>query len=106
MYWEETFTIKSLPQYKFRVKRISPIDMLAMTSVMDMENFKKSRENYQFVLEHIEAEYAPNSWLPVKYPNTEQYTPEEIEFNLSALFELVGWFYSNVVEKVFQKSSE
>ena len=49
------FTIKSRPELVFRTKKISPVDLLALTTTIDFENFTKTKETYNFALEHIEV---------------------------------------------------
>lgn len=98
------FTINSREE-SFRVVKISPIDLLALTSQLDMGNFKQSQVLYTFALEHLEVK-VQNTWLPIKTPGREVYNPVGIDSDLIALNELCMWFLNEVVAKPFMKSSE
>lgn len=102
---QNVFTIKSLPELEFRPKKISPIDILSISTTMDLENFNKTKEAYSFALENVEVKIG-DKWFEVKHPGRDVYMPVGIEENLTALNELLGWFFENIIFKSFQKSSE
>ena len=100
----QEFTITSR-QEQFRVPKISPIDLLALQMQTDLENFTQTKVLFTFALEHIEVKMG-EKWTPVKTANKEIYMPFGIEDDFNALNELCGYFLTNVVTKVFPKSSE
>lgn len=102
---QQEFTIENLPDLQFRLMKISPVDLLAMTTQLDFDNFKKTKVLYTFALENIEVKQG-EKWLPVKVAGKEIYTPTEIEDNLIALNQLADWFLDNVVTKSFTESSK
>lgn len=99
------FKIESLPDVQFRVSKISPIDLLAITTQIDFNNFVQTKSLYTFALEHTEVKQG-EKWFPVKIANQEVYTPTTIEENLVALNEIITYFLNEVVTKTFMKSSE
>ena len=102
---QEVFSINSFPDLEFRVKKISPVDLLCLTTTMDLEDFSKTQSSYNFILEHIEVKIN-DKWFNVKITGKDIYMPESLEENLVALNELIEWFFSNVIAPLFQKSSE
>ncbi len=99
------FSIKSLPEYQFKIKKISPVDLLCLTTTMNLEDFNKTKDSYNFILEHMEVKIN-EKWFDVKIPGREIYSPESLETNLIALNELIEYFFSNIIAPLFQKSSE
>lgn len=102
---QEVFNIKSLPDFEFRIKKISPVDLLCLTTTMDLEDFNKTQDSYNFILEHTEVKIN-DKWFPVKIQGKDIYMPESLEENLIALNELIEYFFSNIIAPLFQKSSE
>lgn len=99
------FTVKALPEITFRDARVSPIDLLAIATQVDFDQYRKTKELFQFSLEHIEANIG-NEWLPVKVPGRDVYMPPEIETNYRALNQLCEWYMSNVILPAFPESAE
>ena len=99
------FKIEALPELELRVMRISPVDLLALTTQMDFDKFAQTKEFYKFALEHVEVKQG-EKWFQVKYPDREVYTPTTIEDNLSALNQIIQWFFENVIVPAFPQSSE
>lgn len=97
------FEIKSLPNVKFRVKRVNPIDLLAMSMSMDLGDFKSNKTLVSFALENIETQLG-DKWFPVS--NRGVLTPTALESNLIAMSELTEYFVSNVLFPVFPNASE
>lgn len=97
--------IDSMPDYEFRTKSISPVDLLAITTQTDFEKFAQTKALYAFALENMEVKIG-EKWFPVKLPGREVYMPTDIEENLTALNELIAKFLDEVVAKTFTKSSE
>ena len=99
------FTVESRPGITFREARVSPIDLLAITTQVDFDEYKKNKELFKFALEHLECEIE-GKWLPVKTADREVYMPFGIERNYKALNELVQWYLENVIIEVFTGSAE
>lgn len=102
---QKTFKLESLPEYEFRVGKVSPIDLLAISTQIDFENFKMTKTLMTFCIENAEVKMG-EKWLPVKVKDREVYKPPEIATNIVALNELFMWMMDNVVTAVFPKSSE
>ena len=108
--------------FEFRIGRISPVEMLTISSAgislykkgpdgnftLDFSNEKNVETIntfYNMVFEHIEVKVA-DKWNPVKQKGTEVWWPESIVTNYDLLMDLINWFMSEVVFPVFLKSSE
>lgn len=103
----QEFEIEAMKGTKFRTKYISPVDLLALGSQVDLDDFYKSQLLFTFALEHIEVLIGDNNkWFTVKTPGQEVYMPLGIEENLKALNQLSAWFIENIVIKTFTNSSE
>ena len=92
-------------QEQFRVAKISPIDILAISTQIDFENFKTTKTLMQFCIENVEVKIG-EKWLPVKTKEREIYWPKDIENDFVALNEIFIYMMENVVTAVFPKSSE
>ena len=99
------FKIDALPDIQFREANVSPVELLALSTQVDFDKFQKTKEIFQFSLEHIEC-LIENVWTPVKYPGREIYMPAGIEKNFKALNELCLWYTTNVITEVFTDSAE
>ena len=100
----EEFRIESLPDQAFRVAKISPVDLMAITQTIDFDKFEANRTLINFCLESAEA-LMGETWMPVKTKGREVYQPMGIEGNIIALNEIFLWMMENVVAKAFTRSS-
>ena len=101
----QEFKIESLPTYTFRVAKISPVDLMAITTTIDFEKFETNKTLIGFCLENAEV-LMGEKWLPVKVKGRDVYQPMGIESNLIALNEIFIWMMENVIAATFTKSSE
>lgn len=101
----QEFTIESMPNNKFRVAKLSPIDVLALSSVVDFEKFEQNATLFKYALEHIEVEIG-GKWFVVKQAEKDIYMPMNIEKNYIALRDLIFYFTKEVLGEVFQSSDE
>lgn len=101
----EQFEINSRKGATFRVAKISPVDLLAITQTIDFENFKATKTLINFCLENAEVKVG-EKWLPVKVKDKDIYQPMGIENDFTALNEIFVWMLENVITKTFTKSSE
>lgn len=99
------FTIASDTTLKFRVVKISPVDLLAITTQIDFDKYTQTQMLFKFALEHTEVEQG-GKWFPVKTKDREVYCPLGIENNLVVLNDIITYFLTEVIGKVFPKSSE
>ena len=90
---------------QFRVAKISPIDILAISTQIDFENFKMTKTLMTFCVENVEVKIG-EKWLPVKTKDKEIYWPKDIANDFIALNEIFIYMMENVVTAVFPKSSE
>ena len=101
----DEFKINSLPEKLFRVAKISPVDLMAITQTIDFEKFDANRMLISFCLENTEV-LMGEKWMPVKVKGRDVYQPMGIDSNLNALNEIFLWMMENVIAKSFTKSSE
>ena len=99
------FSIKALPDTTFREGYVSPLDLLAIATQVNFDEFAKTRETFEFALEHIEV-LAGEQWFPVKSKGRDVYMPLDIEKNYQALSQLCEWYVKNVIVPVFPASAE
>lgn len=99
------FRIESKPEYELMIPKISPVDILALTTQMDFDKYLQTKTFYNFALEHTQVKVG-EKWFPVKYPEREVYMPSEIEEDLTALNEIIEYFLREVIMPAFPKSGE
>lgn len=100
----EEFEIDSRKGTKFRVAKISPVDLMAITTIIDFEKFESSKTLITFCLENVEV-LMGQVWMPVKVKGKDIYQPMGIENDFIALNEIFVWMMENVIAKTFTKSS-
>lgn len=98
------FTISNRNEL-FRIGKVTPIELLSISAVLDLEKLNQVTEFITFALEHTEVKVA-EAWLPVKVKGKEIYMPLGIENDILSLNEIVAFVLKEVVEKAFMKSSE
>lgn len=101
----ENFKIEKMPDKEFRVGKISPVDLLAISTTIDFNNFKTQQVLVNFCLEHAEVKVG-ESWQPVKVKDKDVYQPMGIENDLPALTQVWQYMLENVIVKSFTNSSE
>ena len=89
----------------FRVGYISPVELLALSTQIDFQNYEQTKLLYKFSLEHIEVKVG-EAWLPVKTTDKEVYAPQNIANDYIALNELCLYFMQNYIAKTFTQSSK
>ncbi len=99
------FTVESMPNFKFREAYTSPVDLLALSLQVDFDQFKKTKELFEFALEHCEVKVG-EKWFPVKSAGMEAYAPLGIEKNFAALNDICHWYIDTVLMEVFPESAE
>ena len=90
---------------QFRVGKISPVDLMAVTQIIDFEKFEANKTLITFCLENTEV-LIGEKWLPVKTKGREIYQPMGIENDFIALNQIYLYIMENVIAKTFTKSSE
>ena len=101
----EEFKIEALPEITFRVAKISPVDLMAITTMIDFEKFETNKTLINFCLENAEVKMG-EKWMPVKVKGRDVYQPMGIDNNFLALNQVFLWMLENVITKTFTKSSE
>ena len=101
---EKEFKIESRSE-QFRVKKISPVDLMAISTQIDLENLSMTKTLIKFCLENVEVKVG-EAWLPVKMTDKEIYQPKDIVDDMTALNEIFVYMMEEVIVKVFTKSSE
>lgn len=97
------FTIDALPNYQFRVGKISPIEYLTINTFVDFNNFEKTQKLFTFILEHIEVKIG-ETWTKVKEGNV--YMPLQLETNMKAIEQLNFYFLNEILIPLFTESKE
>lgn len=100
-----TFEISKMPGTLFREMKVSPVDILALSTQVDFEQFSKTKELIQFSLEHVEVQIG-DQWFPVKQPGRDVYMPIGLEKKFGAMNQICNWYMDNVVGEVFTDSVE
>lgn len=100
----EEFEVKSLPGTKFRTKRVSPVDLLALSMSMDLKDFDSNKNLLNFALESLEVKMG-DKWMPVKMKGRDVFMPTVLETNMMAISELTDYFMEHVLSPVFQSAS-
>lgn len=100
----QEFTIPGYA-YTFRVRKIRPTTLLAVSTQLDFEDYKHLETCFDFALENIDVKIG-EEWLRVKEPGRDIYMPAEIENDIQFMKKVVTWFITNVIKKVFQNSTE
>ena len=96
-------------KYKYRIKEISPIEILTIAN--DIESFASQRDSkfykafLQRALELCEVEIN-GKWLPIKEENRETYWPASIKTDLKDMREIADTFFTEVIQPVFFGSNE
>lgn len=94
------FTIKGY-ECKFRIKQMNAIELFALRTQIDFENFDHAVDTLNMVLEHIEVQ-CDETWFTVKDRNT--YLPLGIDNDFNAIDEIFNIFMKEF-KAVFQKSN-
>lgn len=101
----EEFKIDSMPERQFRIGKMTPIEVLAISTQINFENFKMTETLITFAVEHTEVKIG-EKWMPVKVKDKEIYQPTEISKNLPALNEIFSFVMEKLVAEVFPNSVE
>ena len=97
---QKEFTIQSMPNNKFRIAKLDPVEVLALGMTTNFEELKQTKVTMAFALEHTET-YVGDKWVQVKQTDRSVYMPMGIETNFKALQELIEYFIQEVLSKVF-----
>lgn len=97
------FILDNFPEYKFRIKRLNAVEILALRTQFQLKNYEKSLSFFNLILSKIEVN-AGDGWLTVYDGNN--FFPAEAETNFALVDGLTGYFLENVLTKVFRKSGE
>lgn len=85
----------------FRIKKLNAIEIFAIKTQIDFDNFKSALDTFNLILENVEVKLDDN-WLPVK--DRSNYYPLGIEDDIVAIDEISAQFMKQFKE-VFQKSN-
>ena len=101
---EKEFNIKTRKE-TFKIAKISPVELLSISTQINFNNLQQTETVFNFALEHTLVKIE-DSWLPVKEKSKEVYWPATMETDFLSLNELITYFLNNVIKKVFTKSEE
>ena len=82
----ENLVIKN---YEFRIKKMNAIEVLALQTVFDVDDYSKVLACFETILEKIEVKIG-EQWVTVKDGNN--YYPADVENNVEIIKELVSYF--------------
>lgn len=74
---------------EFRIKKMNAIEVLALQTVFDVDDYSKTLKCFETILEKIEVKIG-EQWVTVKDGNN--YYPVDIENNIEVIKELVAYF--------------
>ena len=89
----------------YRIGKITPIELLASSTLIGGENLNMTMDLFKFALEHAEVKLG-EKWFPVKAKDAEVYSPNGIENNMLALNEIAKYIFKEAIVKSFTKSNE
>ncbi len=93
------FNIESRKEL-FRIGHVTPVELLSIATVLDLEKLTQVTEFVTFALEHAEVKMG-ETWQPVKVKGKEIYMPLGMENDFAALNEIVAVMLNEVVSKAF-----
>lgn len=100
----EEFRIEGY-ENQFRFKKLFALDILSLQTLVDFNDFEKTKKFYVFIIEHTEVNVG-GTWLNVKEQGREVYTPDRIKNDAKAFQDIITKFMDDVLKPVFQKSNE
>ena len=74
---------------EFRIKKMNAIEVLALQTVFDVDDYSKVLACFETMLEKIEVKIG-EQWVTVKDGNN--YYPADVENNIEIIKELVAYF--------------
>lgn len=74
---------------EFRIKKMNAIEVLALQTVFDVDDYSKVLACFETMLEKIEVKIG-EQWVTVKDGNN--YYPADVENNVEIIKELVSYF--------------
>ena len=95
----------SVGKHNFRNKNLAPTEALALETIVQFDNFEKSKHMYDKIFESIEVQIG-DTWQPLKEQNVDVYMPVGIDEDLTLLNEVAMTFIVKVLQPLFQKSTE
>lgn len=101
---QKEFTVEGRKE-QFRIGKVTPIELLSIATVLDLEKLAQVQEFMTFALEHTEVMMG-ETWQPVKAKGREVYMPIGIEEDIFSLNNIAAFMLQEVVQKAFTKSSE
>lgn len=93
----------TIDNYKFRIKRMNAIELLALRTTINTNSADEMLATYNGFLERIEVNVKDNDWLQVKQGNN--FYPANIESNALIIEQLIKRFI-NYVTSVFTNSNK
>lgn len=97
---DKEFKLSSFSQ-SFRIKKMNAIEIFAMKTQIDFDNFNNAMNTFNLILENVEVKL-DDTWLPVKEHSN--YYPLGIENDIIAIDEISAEFMKQLKE-VFRKSN-
>lgn len=87
----------------YRVKKMNAIELMALRSQIDFNNYDSVVKMYETLLEKIEVEIN-EKWLPVKTIGTNIYLPQGVEDDVEVVEQLISFILEHI-KSVFMKSN-
>lgn len=91
----------TIKEFKFRIKKMNVIELMAIRSTMNFDDVDKLQQTYNNMLERIELQVG-DKWLQVK--QGDDYYPAGLENDFELTQDLITFFLS-YLKSVFQKSN-
>ena len=100
----KTLTINN---YNFRVKKMNAIQLLALRSQINFDDYEKVEAMYELFLNFFEVE-CNDQWLPVREEGKNgkvDYYPAGIEDDANTIEALINYFQKEVIMPFFKNSN-
>lgn len=99
------FTIESIPNVEFRIKKMNALETLAMQNVMKFSDMDSTLKTYMTIMEYIEVK-VNDKWIDVYNKKTGEMLPVSLNENIAQVNDLITFFLKEYLIPVFRKSNE
>lgn len=94
---------KQIRQFTYRIKSMNALEVLALKTCVDFDNYESTLNMYNVLLDKIEVQII-DKWLTVKEKDSNVFCPAEAEHDIDLLQELIT-FIMEYIQQVFPKSN-
>lgn len=99
------FTIESIPNVEFRIKKMNALETLAMQNMMKFSDMDSTLKTYTTIMEYIEVK-VNDKWIDVYNKKTGEMLPVSLNEDVAQVNDLITYFLKEYLIPVFRKSNE